>query len=198
MLAHVSRECVVAAVCPEVPLDLAGLAEAFATQRAAVGLLPGVDAQVYLQVCRLVEALEAHVAAVRPLARVDPLVLLELARVPEALATHATAVRLLLAVGQLPVNGHVPRAAEAPTAQRAVKRRSGAGMVGLHGRGLGRKLGQVSPTQSARTLDTALWQVPYATVLHSAIRTHGAGMWLLCVKFYSTAFLRTGLCFDWV
>lgn len=101
-------------------LDLTGLTEAFPAQRAAVGLLPCVCAQVHLQVCRLVEALEAHVAPVRPFARVDALVLLKLAQVAEALAAHAAAVRLVLGVGHLLVDGQLPCAAHYLAAQRAV------------------------------------------------------------------------------
>lgn len=174
------------------PLDLAGLTEAFATQRAAIGLLSGVGAQVHLQVRRLVEALEAYVASIRAFTCVDALVLLKLARVAEALATHAAPVRLVLGMSHLSVDGQLPRAAQTLAAQRAVKLLAAVGRVevGLHARRLGGKLRQVSPQQGARALGTTLRQVPHrsiwqvssskASVLRRAVGVCGAGAVGVC------------------
>lgn len=70
--------------------------EAAAAERAAVGTLSRVDAEVAPQVSSLTEALGAVGAAVRPLSRVRPEVAPQIRRLSEGLAAEVTAVRLLL------------------------------------------------------------------------------------------------------
>ncbi len=79
----------------EMPFDFVRPAEAFATHRATVWLLPSMDPHVYLQVSHLCEAFSTNLAAEWFFSRVAPLVLLESSRGAAALPAYTTAVRFL-------------------------------------------------------------------------------------------------------
>lgn len=76
----------------EMPLYFVRAAEALATNRATVRLLPGVDPHVYLQVSHLCEALSTNLTAEWFFSRVATLVLLQPPGGAAAFSAYTTAV----------------------------------------------------------------------------------------------------------
>lgn len=82
----------------EMPFDFVRTAEAFATHRAAVWLLPSVDPHVNLQVSHLREALSTNLTSKWFFSRVATLVLLESSRRAAAFPAYSTAIRFFSSV----------------------------------------------------------------------------------------------------
>lgn len=82
----------------EMPFDFVRAAEAFATHRATVRLLPSMDPHVYLQVSHLCEALSTNLAAKWFFSCVATLVLLESTGGAAAFPAYSAAVRFFSSV----------------------------------------------------------------------------------------------------
>lgn len=82
----------------EMPFDFVRTAEAFATHRATVRLLPSMDPHVHFQVSHLSEAFSTNLTAKWFFSCVAPLVLLESARGAAAFPAYSTAIRFFSSV----------------------------------------------------------------------------------------------------
>lgn len=105
----------------EMPFDFVRAAEALATHRATVGLLPRMDPHVDLQMSHLCEALSTNLAAEWFFSRVATLVLLEPAGGAAAFPAYTTAVRFFPRV-HLYVHMQVANVTECLTTNLAAER----------------------------------------------------------------------------